>query len=237
MRFGIYILALIAFQLFVPELVQAQKGIEQSVWEEKVQDIDYNSSDETASDQRDDNQKAGGEDQNKGGLSDFGGSLSFGVDLTIFVIIIGVLVLGLILYLILKNISKPGRGDKEKALLNELNPDNFPDEFASANTLEHAIQLAESEENWKLAIRFRYHLTLQLLSENQWLILKPERTDLDYLNALHNSPYQDGFQGLIRWFNQAWYSKASVSKADYIIIAEAFMNYKKDIQPFKPVSE
>ena len=160
-----------------------------------------------------------------------------GIDLTIFAIITGAIVLGLVLYLILKNLSNTKRKKTSKTSLEEVASDELPDEYASANTLENAIRQAENEENWKLAIRFHYHLTLQILNENQWLILKPERTDADYWDALKNTPYHRGFRPLVNWFNQAWYSKAAVSKPDYNRVKEAFLDYTQAIQPFKSLSE
>ena len=237
MMMRLYILALVVLHLSVPGLVQAQNGIERPVWEEKAREIDYNTSDSNPADQSNADQKAGGEGEKNTLPFNLDGSLSFGKDLTIFAIITGVIILGLVLYLILKNLSNTTRKKSSKTSLEEVESDALPDEYASANALESAIQKAENEENWKLAIRFHYHLTLQTLSENQWLTLKPERTDADYWKALENTPYHRGFRDLVDWFNQAWYSKAAVSKPDYKLVKEAFLGFTKGIQPFKPLSE
>jgi hypothetical protein len=81
---------------------------------------------------------------------------------------------------------------------------------------ELALKAAESEKNYRKAIRILYNQTLQKLTNQQLIKYRKEATNQMYVNALNNTPYYQCFSDQTRIFNYVWYGEYGINESQYL---------------------
>lgn len=77
------------------------------------------------------------------------------------------------------------------------------------------IKQAVSEQNFRLAIRYYYLLTLKLLTANELIKWKPQKTNEDYINEFTSADLKNNFKNLTKIYDYVWYGEFSVDATKY----------------------
>jgi hypothetical protein len=100
-----------------------------------------------------------------------------------------------------------GKSNSDELKMNELNEDirnlNFDDLISSAI----------ETKNYKLAIRYLYLKSLQLLSDQGVLELKENKTNHQYLSEIKNSRLSGAFRNVMTIFEWIWYGEFSIDES------------------------
>ncbi|NOZ34536.1 MAG: hypothetical protein GXO80_04470 [Chlorobi bacterium] len=87
----------------------------------------------------------------------------------------------------------------------------FDDDINAVN-FDKIISESVSAEDYRKATRFLYIKFLKLLSENEFIEWKREKTNTDYKREMKNNKYSDEFSYLTKIYEYVWYGEFSISK-------------------------
>ena len=82
---------------------------------------------------------------------------------------------------------------------------------------------AETEKNYRIAVRLVFLQTLKLLSETNHIKYQPDYTNLDYLLQLQQSNLYNDFSKVTRSYEYVWYGKFEISSESYAAIKKDFL--------------
>ena len=125
----------------------------------------------------------------------------------IWFIIISVF-LGAIIYFLLQN--KINFFSKEAASSSQNTETDAHEDIFSLSYNER-IKKAETEQNYRVAVRLIFLQTLKLLSDTNHIKYQPDYTNLDYLQQLHQSNLYNDFSKVTRNYEYVWYGKFEIS--------------------------
>lgn len=129
------------------------------------------------------------------------------------------LVVFLIYHFFLKNSFKLGRdSDKEHDLTKDVNPKNI-----QKSQLERDLDLAISNEDYRLALRIYYIMLLKLLIEKEWIQWAKRKTNSHYLLEVSSREKARDFGKAINMYEWVWYGKNHPSKE----VFERFQQFYK----------
>jgi hypothetical protein len=137
-----------------------------------------------------------------------------------------VLVIGLLSFLIFLVLNKFFKFFDERVTNDELKVtvENLEDNIHKAD-FEHLLNQALSKNEFKLAIRILYLKIIKLLSDNQHIIWKREKTNGHYVRELSSGKLGKTFAFLTLAYEEAWFSNHSVDKNKYELISKHFLTF------------
>jgi hypothetical protein len=91
------------------------------------------------------------------------------------------------------------------------------------------IQKAETEQNYRVAIRLMFLQTLKILSDTNHIKYQPDYTNLDYLQQMHSSDLYKDFFKLTHHYEYVWYGKFEISAEKYAVIKNNFLMLQNKI--------
>lgn len=89
------------------------------------------------------------------------------------------------------------------------------DEELISSDLETLASQAEAEEQWRLALRYRYLGALQRLQDRNFIDWHPYKTDSDYLLEIKNAKRKAAFAPIVRAYTYVWYGQKQLSQSQY----------------------
>jgi len=92
---------------------------------------------------------------------------------------------------------------------------------------DQRIAEALKENDYRLAICWQYLKTLFLLDKKQLISFAPHKTNIDYRYELKDKGLQEGFTGLSRIYEYAWYGRFVITETNYTLNAEKFAALQK----------
>lgn len=96
-------------------------------------------------------------------------------------------------------------------------------------SFEDAIKNALDTENYRLAVRLIYLLSLKNLSDKLLIDWKPGKTNSAYIFEMKNHPAYYSFNHLTMEFEYAWYGGEQVNRELYQQFDESFKEFKSKI--------
>lgn len=110
---------------------------------------------------------------------------------------------------------------------------------ADEDKMEQDIKLADfdtlisnavKENEYRKAVRMLYLEALKVLTINQWILWKPNKTNQDYLNELQLSPFKQAFSDLTLQFEYIWYGDFPVNEAVFQQTKNTFQDFKASVK-------
>jgi len=138
------------------------------------------------------------------------------------------IIAGLVLFLIIKFFLKVNarnilEGKTAKSIVNL----SDEEELIKDKDLPKLIQVAISDENYKLAIRYYYLLLLKNLYEKELIFWQQEKTNEDYIReTASNNRLNNDFEKLTYLYDYVWYGEFIIDKEKFL---QAEANFKKVI--------
>ncbi|MGC6431354.1 MAG: hypothetical protein ACON5F_09970 [Jejuia sp.] len=138
--------------------------------------------------------------------------INLGPFVWLFYIILGVAVVYLVYILLNEGSTGLFTRSKNQTI------DRF-DDITSEN-IEHSdihvlIKKAETDKNYRLAIRYYYLLTLKTLTLKNHIKFEDDKTNAEYLNEISEKPFSEGFSYVSYLYNYIWYGKFNVEELQY----------------------
>jgi hypothetical protein len=99
-----------------------------------------------------------------------------------------------------------------------------------ATDFEILIASAESESNYRLAVRFYYLWLLKTLTKAEIIEYDVEKTNSDYQNEISSTELKNKFNYTSYLYNYIWYGEFDVNKTQFDKAKYAFNNFLKDIK-------
>ncbi|WP_203258543.1 hypothetical protein [Hyunsoonleella ulvae] len=126
------------------------------------------------------------------------------------------ILVGAVLYLAYVLLNEGGTGLFAKGKNKSI---DHHDEITAEN-IEHAdihalIKKAEDSNDYRLAIRYYYLLTLKTLSLKNHIKFEDDKTNAEYLNEIRDKPFSKGFSYASYLYNYIWYGKFNLEKLQY----------------------
>lgn len=143
----------------------------------------------------------------------------------LWVIILGVFVIGLFIYLRGSNV---GLFRKKNKRLGSTGDEEISEDIFAIN-YQKEIDKAAAQGNYRLAIRLLFLKLLKNMSEKSIILYKQDKTNLDYLGELHPTNYYTNFFRITRNYEYSWYGHFIVSEDAYKIIQRDFDQFDKEL--------
>lgn len=117
---------------------------------------------------------------------------------------------------------------RSKSLVNEDEGTNTDNIFTIA--YEREIDRAVTGGNYRLAVRLLFLRLLKELDQRNIVPYEQDKTNLDYLAALRQTTYYNGFFRLARLYEYAWYGQFAVDREKFGVIQSDFEKFENDLQ-------
>lgn len=98
----------------------------------------------------------------------------------------------------------------------------------SANIIQ-LLAVAKQEKNYRLAIRYLFLQSLQILAEKNIITLHADKTNQFYLHQLYGKPYALDFSLLMQAYEYIWYGEYSIKDAKYLLFEKKFHLFNQKI--------
>ncbi len=92
------------------------------------------------------------------------------------------------------------------------------------------IEIAESEKNYRLAVRYYYLWLLRSLTNAQLIDYDVEKTDSDYLYELQSKDNRDQFSYTSYLYNYIWYGEFDVNTQQFDKAKHAFTTFINNVK-------
>lgn len=136
-----------------------------------------------------------------------------------------ILLLGIVSFIIYRlSLLEPNRSFKTNRSL-EKRLDDAEEELEESE-LEKLLKEAISRKEFKMAIRIYFLLTLQKLSDKEWIIYKKEKTNFLYLLEMKTRGEYSNFRKLTHFFEYSWYGDVELDEG---IFEKLQFNYRQFI--------
>jgi len=109
---------------------------------------------------------------------------------------------------------------------------NIEEEEVQAGRYDGLIKKAETEGNFRLAVRYLYLQSLYNLSERGYIKLATDKTNYQYITELRSGPAGAAnlFSVLTNKYDYIWYGEYAVTNHQYESLREEFAAFNKKIQ-------
>lgn len=102
-------------------------------------------------------------------------------------------------------------------------------ELLQKENLAAMIQDAEAQNNFRLAVRYRYMKVLQDMDERKIISLNAQNTNWDYVNRMGSHPLKNKFLLLTRAYEYVWYGEFELTNDQYGYLKTEFQQFENSI--------
>lgn len=111
------------------------------------------------------------------------------------------------------------------------NPDTEKEEesILDPSAYDKFITQALMNKNYRLAVRYGYLQTLQMLSGSGLVQFSADKTNYQYVNELQGKPYQNDFAALTLNYEYVWYGKFDISEDVYNRLRKEYKSFHQKL--------
>ena len=95
--------------------------------------------------------------------------------------------------------------------------------------IQELIRKALAERNFRLAVRYYYLFTLQLMTDKNLIDWQLQKTNDDYLKELKGTRLQEPFRTITRLYDYIWYGNFDLDEVKYMKAESAFVQLQKTL--------
>lgn len=95
--------------------------------------------------------------------------------------------------------------------------------------IKQLLHAAKFEKNYKLAIRYLFIQSLQVLALNKVITLHPDKTNKYYLHQLNGNMYAIDFSFLINMYEYVWYGAYAIDADKFTLLEKKFNQFNQNI--------
>lgn len=188
-------------------------------WQEISEGVDYN---ETYNEME-------RKDPKKSGKTNY--SMNPGFDLGNFKYLIYFVILGLVVYLIVKVVihSKKNTTVKEQTI--SIDAIEQIEEKLHEVNLEDLLKEALEAKNYRIALRLNFLIIIKLLSQKGEIQWAKEKTNWEYYSELRDKLIADQFKEIIQSFETFWYGEHPLTELEYHFTEPTYQALQKRLRP------
>jgi hypothetical protein len=93
--------------------------------------------------------------------------------------------------------------------------------------IQALIQNALADKNYRLAVRYSYLYSLQLLSKKELIDWQLQKTNHDYLTEIKKPDLQNSFSKITRIYDYIWYGDFTIDELKYKKAETVFLHLEK----------
>ncbi len=158
------------------------------------------------------------------------GTEKAGDSLSFFFQIIPYILLGILLFLLIKFFLNVNSRALLFAKDNEAMVTLSEEEHIIKNEdINQLIQKALKEKNYRLAIRYYYLLILKQMSEKELIKWELQKTNDDYINELEKQELKAPFSHITRLYDYIWYGDFPIDETKYLKAENKFSALRKTL--------
>jgi hypothetical protein len=91
--------------------------------------------------------------------------------------------------------------------------------------LNEKIQKAVDAKDYRLAVRYMYLKSLQLLNERQWIRFHADATNYEYVNQMSGHKLASEFGFLTRVYDYMWYGEFALTEEQFDLVYKNFSHF------------
>jgi len=159
----------------------------------------------------------------------FGGENAVGY-LAAFLRIIPYILLAILIFILIKfflnvnaNALRQSKKDGAYVTLSE------EEHLIKNEDIQELIRKALTDKNYRLAIRYYYLYTLQVMTDKNLIDWQLQKTNDDYLKELKRTELKEPFRTITRLYDYIWYGNFDMDEAKYIKAEHAFIQLQKTL--------
>lgn len=107
---------------------------------------------------------------------------------------------------------------------------NISEEDIHGINFKEEIMRALEGGEYRLAVRLHYLQSLKILSDNNLIDWRIDKTNISYVKELQEQPLRDRFKYITSYFENHWYGNIPVAKEEFATIAEKFDSFNRDLK-------
>jgi len=160
----------------------------------------------------------------------------FGVEkaigfLSVFLRIVPYILLGLLIYLLIKfflnvNASSLQQAQKNMNLVSLSEEENI----IKNENIQELISKAFADKNYRLAIRYYYLYILKLMSEKELITWELQKTNDDYLQEIKRTALIKPFTKITHLYDYIWYGDFPIDEDRYNTAEKAFLQLQQMVE-------
>lgn len=89
------------------------------------------------------------------------------------------------------------------------------------------IRQSENSKNFALAIRYQHLLNIQVLSENNLIVWKQNKTNMELMDSVKNEELKRDFTACSSIFDYIWFGDFALTESDYNRYAVRFQEFQR----------
>jgi len=93
--------------------------------------------------------------------------------------------------------------------------------------IQKLIKAALADKNYRLAVRYYYLYTLQLMTEQDLIAWEIQKTNEDYLKELQQEQLKQPFKKITRLYDYIWYGEFPIDENNYQKAENSFLSLKQ----------
>jgi len=106
---------------------------------------------------------------------------------------------------------------------------NKDEDIMKNQDIRQLIEQALKENNYRLAIRYYYLLTLKKLSDNDLIVWESQKTNTDYTKEITDDAIKKQFQNITRLYDFIWYGSFEVNERSFYQAQQKFESLTNSI--------
>lgn len=106
---------------------------------------------------------------------------------------------------------------------------NLSEEHIETIDLYSLLDAALTDQDYRLAIRYQFLITLQQLSKKDLITWNFEKTNSDYLSEIKIKSIQQGFNKVVYLYDYIWYGEQTINDINYKKYSKDFESINKQI--------
>ena len=156
-------------------------------------------------------------------------SHSRGYDLSKFKYPMYALVIGLVLFLIIKILSNFNIDPSIKEIKIGIDSIEEIEEKIHELDLEQLLAEALQANNFRIALRINFLIIIKLLSQKGAINWAREKTNWEYHGEIHDRVLSDRFKEIILCFELVWYGEHPFTEEQFDLVRPSYENLKKQL--------
>ena len=108
--------------------------------------------------------------------------------------------------------------------------DTIEEEATVGMPMELLAEKAIKAKDYRLAVRYLYLHTLELLGERQLILVAPQKTNYQYLAELRGKPFAPAFSKLTMQYEYVWYGAFSLTDEKFATVHAGFKQFKDNLK-------
>ena len=155
----------------------------------------------------------------------------FDHDFSNFKFVFYFLIIGLVVFLIIKIVSSFKKNPAIKPNAISISSIEEIEEKMHELDLEILLKEALQDKNYRIALRINFLIIIKMLSQRGYIIWAKEKTNWEYHSEVKDKNLSSLFRDIIVSFEPVWYGEHQLTEEQFNAVSPTYENFKKQLDP------